>query len=135
MGHAEIVASTAATDRRYAIVEDGVLSVGTGRGAVNVRFGRRWPRDFSIIRSRRTPGVAPGLLLPASRWSWCTRTPCVGASPPVEEIEFLDATEGGCEKRDCEPMRQRGAVSAAEGGRGGASARNRPCWLRGERPS
>jgi len=72
MGHAEIVASTAATDRRYAIVEDGVLSVGTGSGAVNVRFGRRGPRNFIIIRSRRTPGVALGLMFPAYRgllWS------------------------------------------------------------------
>jgi hypothetical protein len=49
MGHAEIVASTAATERRYAIVEDGVLSVGIGSGAVDVRCGRRWPQDFIII--------------------------------------------------------------------------------------
>ena len=96
MGHAEIVASTAATERRNAIVEDGVLSVGTGSGAVNVRFGRHRPQDFIIIRSRRTPGVGPGLRSPASRRSsWSTRARRVGASPPVEEIEFLDATEGG----------------------------------------
>ena len=75
MGHAEIVASTAATKRRCAIVEDGVLSVGTGSGAVNVRFARCWPQDFIIIRSRRMPGSAPGLILPAYRgWRWLTRT-------------------------------------------------------------
>jgi len=74
MGHAEIVAPTAATERRCAIVEDGVLSVGTGSGAVDVRFGRRGPQNFIIIRSRRTPGVAPGLTLPAYRGlSWSTR--------------------------------------------------------------
>jgi hypothetical protein len=74
MGHAEIVAPTAATERRYAIVEDGVLSVGTGSGAINVRFGRRGPQNFIIIRSRRTPGVAPGLILPAHRGlSWSPR--------------------------------------------------------------
>jgi hypothetical protein len=31
MGHAEIVASTAATERRYAIVVNGVLSVRVGQ--------------------------------------------------------------------------------------------------------
>jgi hypothetical protein len=50
MGHAEIVASTAAIERRCAIVEDGVLSVGIGSGAVDVRCRRRWPQDFIIIR-------------------------------------------------------------------------------------
>src|ERR1700751_2227909 len=99
MGHAEIVASTAATERRCAIVEDGVLSVGTGSGAVNVRFARHWPQDFIIIRSRRIPGLAPGLILQAYRgWRGLTRAQPLAVSPPVEEIELLDATEGGCDK-------------------------------------
>ena len=65
MRHAEIVASTAATERRTAIVKDSVLSIGRGSGAVDVRFRRRSPRDFSVIRSRPTPGSLPGINLPA----------------------------------------------------------------------